>query len=145
MSKITDNIYDIEDIFVVKIKDDYKTIKTNDGYTQQFNPNFCHFVERFLLETRDGLGIEIETFSECFTGETISCRENIKKDSNIPKMFEFMYPLPTSYLTKEELESGKIRTRRLYQIFQLVNYERFKQEELENNKIKKIGSKKWKK
>ena len=140
MSKITDNLYDINDIFIIKIKDEYK-IKTNDEYIQTFNPNFCHFVERFLLETKDELKIEIETFSECFTGETISCRENLKKDNDIPEMFEFMYPLPKEYLTKDELESGKIRTLRLYQIFQLINYERFnKQEELGSSKVKKIGN-----
>lgn len=140
MSKLTDNIYDIEDIFIVKIKEDYKVVKTSDGYTQQFNPNFCHFTERFVLLTPDEKNIEMEIFSECFTGEGISYRENIKKDDSIPKMFEFIYPLPTKYLTKEEIESGKIRTRRLYQIFQLVNYEMFKQT-AEKNKVKKLGSK----
>lgn len=143
MSKITDNIYDINDIFVVKIKNDYKEINTNDGYIQTFNPNFCQFVERFLLDTCDGLKYEMELYTECFTGETVSLRENINKNMNIPNMFEFMYPLPEKYLTEEEIKTGKIRTVRLYQIFQLLNYEMFKSMEVEEkSKTKKIGVKK---
>lgn len=143
MSKITDNIYDINDIFVVKIKNDYKEINTNDGYIQTFNPNFCQFVERFLLDTSDGLKYEMELYTECFTGETVSLRENINKNMNIPNMFEFMYPLPEKYLTEEEIKTGKIRTVRLYQIFQLLNYEMFKSMEIEEkSKTKKIGVKK---
>ncbi len=143
MSKITDNIYDINDIFVVKIKNDYKEINTNDGYIQTFNPNFCQFVERFLLDTSDGLKYEMELYTECFTGETVSLRENINKNMNIPNMFEFIYPLPEKYLTEEEIKTGKIRTVRLYQIFQLLNYEMFKSMEVEEkSKTKKIGVKK---
>lgn len=143
MSKITDNIYDINDIFVVKIKNDYKEINTSDGYIQTFNPNFCQFVERFLLDTSDGLKYEMELYTECFTGETVSLRENINKNMNIPNMFEFMYPLPEKYLTEEEIKTGKIRTVRLYQIFQLLNYEMFKSMEVEEkSKTKKIGVKK---
>ncbi len=143
MSKITDNIYDINDIFVVKIKNDYKEINTNDGYIQTFNPNFCQFVERFLLDTNDGLKYEMELYTECFTGETVSLRENINKNINIPNMFELMYPLPEKYLTEEEIKTGKIRTVRLYQIFQLLNYEMFKSMEVEEKpKTKKIGVKK---
>ncbi len=143
MSKITDNIYDINDIFVVKIKNDYKEINTNDGYIQTFNPNFCQFVERFLLDTSDGLKYEMELYTECFTGETVSLRENINKNMNIPNMFEFIYPLPEKYLTEEEIKTGKIRTVRLYQIFQLLNYEMFKSMEIEEkSKTKKIGVKK---
>lgn len=143
MSKITDNIYDINDIFVVKIKNDYKEINTNDGYIQTFNPNFCQFVERFLLDTSDGLKYEMELYTECFTGETVSLRENVNKNINIPNMFEFMYPLPEKYLTEEEIKTGKIRTVRLYQIFQLLNYEMFKSMEVEEKtKTKKIGVKK---
>lgn len=143
MSKITDNIYDINDIFVVKIKNDYKEINTNDGYIQTFNPNFCQFVERFLLDTSDGLKYEMELYTECFTGETVSLRENINKNMNIPNMFEFIYPLPEKYLTDEEIKTGKIRTVRLYQIFQLLNYEMFKSMEVEEkSKTKKIGVKK---
>ena len=143
MSKITDNIYDINDIFVVKIKNDYKEINTSDGYIQTFNPNFCQFVERFLLDTSDGFKYEMELYTECFTGETVSSRENVNKNINIPNMFEFMYPLPEKYLTEEEIETGKIRTVRLYQIFQLLNYEMFKIEKVEEKtKTKKIGVKK---
>ncbi len=143
MSKITDNIYDINDIFVVKIKNDYKEINTNDGYIQTFNSNFCQFVERFLLDTSDGLKYEMELYTECFTGETVSLRENVNKNINIPNMFEFMYPLPEKYLTEEEIKTGKIRTVRLYQIFQLLNYEMFKSMEVEEKtKTKKIGVKK---
>lgn len=143
MSKITDNIYDVKDIFVVKIKNDYKEINTNDGYIQTFNPNFCQFVERFLLDTSDGLKYEMELYTECFTGETVSLRENVNKNINIPNMFEFMYPLPEKYLTEEEIKTGRIRTVRLYQIFQLLNYEMFKSMEVgEKTKTKKIGVKK---
>ena len=141
MSKITDNIYDINDIFVVKIKKDYKEINTSDGYIQTFNPNFCQFVERFLLDTSDGLKYEMELYTECFTGETVFLRENINKNMSIPNMFEFMYQLPEKYLTEEEIKTGKIRTVRLYQIFQLLNYEMFKSLEVEEKvKTKKIGA-----
>ena len=63
-----------------KISNDYKEINTNDGYIQTFNPNFCQFVERFLLDTSDGLKYEMELYTECFTGETVSLRENINKN-----------------------------------------------------------------
>ena len=85
----------------------------------------------------------MELYTECFTGETVSLRENINKNMNIPNMFEFMYPLPEKYLTEEEIKTGKIRTVRLYQIFQLLNYEMFKSMEVEEkSKTKKIGVKK---
>ena len=107
MSKVTDNTFNINDLYIAKIKEDYK-ININGEYTEYFNSNFYYLLEKFALEYNSN--IQVEIYTECFTGEDLSIRENIQKDSLIPDMFEILEPLPKEYLTKEEIKDNRIRT-----------------------------------
>lgn len=138
MSKVTDNTFNINDLYIAKIKEDYK-ININGEYTEYFNPNFYYLLEKFSLENNSN--IQIEIYTECFTGEDISIRENIQKDSLIPDMFEVLEPLPKEYLTKEEIKDNRIRTLRLFQIFQMINYQNMMNIKDDKVKVKELGKK----
>lgn len=138
MSKVTDNTFNINDLYIAKIKEDYK-ININGEYTEYFNPNFYYLLEKFALENNSN--IQIEIYTECFTGEDLSIRENIQKDSLIPDMFEILEPLPKEYLTKEEIMNKKVRTLRLFQIFQMINYQNMMNIKDDKVKVKELGKK----
>ena len=138
MSKVTDNTFNINDLYIAKIKEDYK-ININGEYTEYFNPNFYYLLEKFSLENNSN--IQIEIYTECFTGEDISIRENIKKDDSLPDMFEILEPLPKEYLTKEEIKDNRIRTLHLFQIFQMINYQNMMNIKDDKVKVKELGKK----
>ena len=138
MSKVTDNTFNINDLYIAKIKEDYK-ININGEYTEYFNPNFYYLLEKFVLENNSN--IQIEIYTECFTGEDISIRENIKKDDSLPDMFEVLEPLPKEYLTKEEIKDNRIRTLHLFQIFQVINYQNMMNIKDDKVKVKSLGKK----
>ena len=138
MSKVTDNTFNINDLYIAKIKEDYK-ININGECTEYFNPNFYYLLEKFALENNSN--IQIEIYTECFTGEDISIRENIKKDDYLPDMFEFLEPLPKEYLTKEEIKDNRIRTLHLFQIFQVINYRNMMNIKDDKVKVKSLGKK----
>lgn len=138
MSKVTDNTFNINDLYIAKIKEDYK-ININGEYTEYFNPNFYYILEKFALENNSN--IQIEIYTECFTGEDISIRENIKKDDSLPDMFEFLESLPKEYLTKEEIKDNRIRTLHLFQIFQMINYQNMMNIKDDKVKVKNLGKK----
>ena len=138
MSKVTDNTFNINDLYIAKIKEDYK-ININGEYTEYFNPNFYYLLEKFALENNSN--IQIEIYTECFTGEDLSIRENIQKDSLIPDMFEILEPLPKEYLTKEEIMDKQVRTLRLFQIFQMINYQNMMNIKDDKVKVKELGKK----
>lgn len=138
MSKVTDNTFNINDLYIAKIKEDYK-ININGEYTEYFNPNFYYLLEKFSLENNSN--IQIEIYTECFTGEDISIRENIKKDDSFPDMFEVLEPLPKEYLTKEEIMDKQVRTLRLFQIFQMINYQNMMNIKDDKVKVKELGKK----
>ena len=138
MSKVTDNTFNINDLYIAKIKEDYK-ININGEYTEYFNPNFYYLLEKFSLENNSN--IQIEIYTECFTGEDLSIRENIQKDSLIPDMFEILEPLPKEYLTKEEIMNKQVRTLRLFQIFQMINYQNMMNIKEDKVKVKSLGKK----
>ena len=138
MSKVTDNTFNINDLYIAKIKEDYK-ISINGEYTEYFNPNIYYLLEKFSLENNSN--IQIEIYTECFTGEDISIRENIKKDDSLPDMFEILEPLPKEYLTKEEIKDNRIRTLHLFQIFQVINYRNMMNIKDDKVKVKSLGKK----
>ena len=138
MSKVTDNTFNINDLYIAKIKEDYK-ININGECTEYFNPNFYYLLEKFALENNSN--IQIEIYTECFTGEDISIRENIKKDDYLPDMFEFLEPLPKEYLNKEEIKDNRIRTLHLFQIFQVINYQNMMNIKDDKVKVKNLGKK----
>ena len=138
MSKVTDNTFNINDLYIAKIKEDYK-ISINGEYTEYFNPNFYYLLEKFSLENNSN--IQIEIYTECFTGEDISIRENIKKNDYLPDMFVFLEPLPKEYLTKEEIKDNRIRTLHLFQIFQMINYQNMMDIKEDKVKVKSLGKK----
>ena len=138
MSKVTDNIFNINDLYIAKIKEDYK-VNINGEYTEYFNSNFYYLLEKFVLENNSN--IQIEIYTECFTGEDISIRENIKKDDSLPDMFEILEPLPKEYLTKEEIKDNRIRTLHLFQIFQVINYRNMMNIKDDKVKVKSLGKK----
>ena len=138
MSKVTDNTFNINDLYIAKIKEDYK-ININGECTEYFNSNFYYLLEKFALENNSN--IQIEIYTECFTGEDISIRENIKKNDYLPDMFEFLEPLPKEYLTKEEIKDNRIRTLHLFQIFQVINYQNIMNIKDDKVKVKNLGKK----
>ena len=138
MSKVTDNIFNINDLYIAKIKEDYK-VNINGEYTEYFNSNFYYLLEKFALEYNSN--IQVEIYTECFTGEDISIRENIKKDDSLPDMFEVLEPLPKEYLTKEEIKDNRIRTLHLFQIFQMINYQNMMNIKDDKVKVKSLGKK----
>ena len=138
MSKVTDNTFNINDLYIAKIKEDYK-ININGECTKYFNSNFYYLLEKFTLENNSN--IQIEIYTECFTGEDISIRENIKKNDYLPDMFEFLEPLPKEYLTKEEIKDNRIRTLHLFQIFQVINYQNMMNIKDDKVKVKNLGKK----
>ena len=138
MSKVTDNTFNINDLYIAKIKEDYK-VNINGEYTKYFNSNFYYLLEKFALENNSN--IQIEIYTECFTGEDISIRENIKKNDYLPDMFEFLEPLPKEYLTKEEIKDNRIRTLHLFQIFQVINYQNMMNIKDDKVKVKNLGKK----
>ena len=138
MSKVTDNTFDINDLYIAKIKEDYK-VNINGEYTDYFNPNFYYLLEKFALE--DNSNIKIEIYTECFTGEDVSIRENVKKDNLLPDMFDFIIPLPIEYLNKEEIKDNRIRTLHLFQIFQMINYQNIINMKEDKVKVKSLGKK----
>ena len=138
MSKVTDNTFNINDLYIAKIKEDYK-ININGECTEYFNSNFYYLLEKFALENNSN--IQIEIYTECFTGEDLSIRENIQKDSLIPDMFEILEPLPKEYLTKEEIMNKQVRTLRLFQIFQMINYQNLMNIKDDKVKVKSLGKK----
>ena len=138
MSKVTDNIFNINDLYIAKIKEDYK-VNINGEYTEYFNSNFYYLLEKFALEYNSN--IQVEIYTECFTGEDISIRENIKKDDSLPDMFEVLEPLPKEYLTKEEIKDNQIRTLHLFQIFQMINYQNMMNIKDDKVKVKSLGKK----
>ena len=138
MSKVTDNTFNINDLYIAKIKDDYK-VNINGEYTEYFNPNFYYLLEKFCLE--DKSSIQMEIYTECLTGEDLSIRENISKDSLIPDMFESLIPLPKEYLNREEIMDKRVRTLRLFQIFQMINYQNMMDIKEDKVKVKRLGKK----
>ena len=138
MSKVTDNTFNINDLYIAKIKEDYK-VNINGEYTEYFNSNFYYLLEKFALEYNSN--IQVEIYTECFTGEDISIRENIKKDDSLPDMFEILEPLPKEYLTKEEIKDNRIRTLHLFQIFQMINYQNMMNIKDDKVKVKELGKK----
>ena len=138
MSKVTDNTFYINDLYIAKIKEDYK-VNINGEYTEYFNSNFYYLLEKFALEYNSN--IQVEIYTECFTGEDISIRENIKKDDSLPDMFEILEPLPKEYLTKEEIKDNRIRTLHLFQIFQMINYQNMMNIKDDKVKVKELGKK----
>lgn len=138
MSKVTDNTFNINDLYIAKIKEDYK-VNINGEYTKYFNSNFYYILEKFALENNSN--IQIEIYTECFTGEDISIRENIKKDDYLPDMFEFLESLPKEYLNKEEIKDNRIRTLHLFQIFQVINYQNMMNIKDDKVKVKNLGKK----
>ena len=138
MSKVTDNTFNINDLYIAKIKEDYK-VNINGECTEYFNPNFYYLLEKFALENNSN--IQIEIYTECFTGEDISIRENIKKDDYLPDMFEFLESLPKEYLNKEEIKDNRIRTLHLFQIFQVINYQNMMNIKDDKVKVKNLGKK----
>ena len=138
MSKVTDNTFNINDLYIAKIKEDYK-VNINGEYTEYFNSNFYYLLEKFALEYNSN--IQVEIYTECFTGEDLSIRENIQKDSLIPDMFEILEPLPKEYLTKEEIKDNRIRTLHLFQIFQMINYQNMMNIKDDKVKVKELGKK----
>ena len=94
-----------------------------------------------MSKVTDNSNIQIEIYTECFTGEDISIRENIKKDDYLPDMFEFLESLPKEYLTKEEIKDNRIRTLHLFQIFQMINYQNMMNIKDDKVKVKSLGKK----
>lgn len=138
MSLLTENIYDINDLYVIKLKDNYKDYlpdnknKQDNEYIECFNPSFYYIVERCLIENKPS-GF-YEYYTECMIGKDLVYRVIENKDEKNPEIFAEVYSFPKQYFNKEELKNKKTTTSRIFQIFQEINYVNNKEE----NNIKKL-------
>lgn len=143
MSLLRENIYDIKDLYVVKLNDNYKDFlpnnkKENDDnkYIECFNPNFYYIVERCLIENKPS-GF-YEYYTECIVGRDLFYRVIEKNDEKTPEIFREIYLFPKEYISKEELKQGKITTSRIFQIFQEINFSKTISDNKEKTYVKKI-------
>jgi len=120
MSNLNENIYDIKDLYIVKLNEDYIERKSDD-YIQYFNKDLKFIVEKFNVQKTGDLPYYVEYYMECITEQDLSNRRSKHEFTSIPHVFSSVEEFPIEYLTEEEKQSGKITTMRLFQIFQEIN------------------------
>ena len=122
MSNFTDSYYDINEVSVVTLNEDYiENIKQDEGYIKSFNPNLAFFVKRFYIQKEKNTPYYYEIYTECISGQDVYVREDTKKFRTLPKLFKTLKPFPIEYLDEEELKTGKVSFMRLFEIFQEMN------------------------
>ena len=142
MSTLTENIYDINDLYIVKLGEDYKRYLPNNSKgdeledVEYFNSNIYYIVERCLIENKPS-GFH-EFYTECIVGRDLFYRIIERKDENIPEIFKEIYEFPKEYFSKEELKHGKITTSRVFQIFQEINFSKTIEDNKEKTFVKRI-------
>lgn len=125
MSGLTENIYDIKDLCIVKLKENYLDYLPNDKIkeeeikdTEYFNPNLYYIVEKCIIRNRE----YCEFYTECIVGRDFYRRIDEQPITDIPLIFEEIYPFNKEWLSKEERMDGRVTTSRLFQIFQQLNF-----------------------
>ena len=120
MSNLTENVYNIADLYVVKLKKEIASQEKSE-YMEFFNPNLFFIVEKFVIKKDDGLPYFFEAYTECITGRDLFMNESREGSHDIPNVFESMEEFQEDYLNEEEKQTGKITTSRIFQIFQEIN------------------------
>ena len=120
MSNLTENVYNIADLYVVKLKEEMASYE-KAGYMEFFNPNLFFIVEKFVVKKDDGLPYFFEVYMECITGRDLYMNESREETQGLPNVFESIEEFPNDYLYEEEKQTGKITTSRIFQIFQEIN------------------------
>lgn len=122
MSRLTENIYGIKDLYLIKFKEDYlKKFDQEEGYIKYFNSGLKYIVEKFTIDDNITKKPYFEVYTECITGQDFYKREDKESFDDIPDIFESILDFPIEYLDEEEKRSGKVTTMRLFQIFQEIN------------------------
>lgn len=120
MSGLRDTIYDIKDLYIVKLNENY--VERNiDDYIHCYNKDLKFIVEKFCLQKEGELPYYIEYYTECITEQDLSNRRSKHPFKTIPNVFSSIEEFPLEYLTEEEKKLGQVNTMRLFQIFQEIN------------------------
>lgn len=123
MSGLTENIYEIRDLYIVKLKENYLDYLPNNNLkeeikdTEYFNVDLYYIVEKCIVNNRD----YCEFYTECIVGRDFYSRIDEKPITDTPLIFEEIYPFNKEWLSKEERMDGRVTTSRLFQIFQQLN------------------------
>lgn len=116
-----ENVYNIEDLYIVTLKEDFIKHSKEEEYIESFNQNLSFIAERFYIEKGNGLPYFFEAYTECMTGVDLSKREGEEPFQEIPSTFLEVEKFPVDYLDEEERKTGKIKTVHLFQIFVEMN------------------------
>ena len=119
MSSLRENIYDIKDLYIVKLNNEY--VEKKGDYIQYYNRDLKFIVEKFSMEKIGELPYYSEIYTECITEQDLYSRHSSKPFRRMPKVFSSLEEFPKEYLTEEELKTEKVSTMRLFQIFQEIN------------------------
>ena len=105
-----ENVFDLDSLCIVKLK--------NNSLENYFE-DIYYIVEKYAEESKDGY---YEIYTECITDKDIYERSSREKFKEIPEVFSIIREFPRTFCTEEELASRKIRTHRLFYLFQQLNY-----------------------
>jgi len=123
MSQLMENVYDIKELYVVKLDENYKeylpNLKNNIEDVEYFNTNLYYIVEKFKIDSKNNNVYEF--YTECVVGRCFFERLINNQDESIPNIFSEFYKFPIECLSSRERTEGKISTSRIFQIFQQIN------------------------
>lgn len=140
MSKHMEVEYLIEELFIVEFNSECIKELERRG----LDANNLFILEKFCLKKGKDLPYYYETYKEAITNFEIYHRQGEDEFSYLPYFIKQMEPLPFEYLTKEERDSGKITSVRVFEIYRKINQNRIVNQEVKSNdKTYKKGKKKW--
>ena len=140
MSNLTQNLYKIDDLYIVKFKDNWEYDVNNQELNSHEFP-FC--LDTFYIIEREKIKDEFkynEYYEECITGIDFYSRSEYKDFNDVPPIFISIETIPLEYFTEEELASHLVSSSRLFVIFQLLNFKELTKEK-EKPKVLKYGEK----
>lgn len=132
--------YGINDIYIVKFKEDYKKYLNNNKEFSEvtLNTNLYYIVERFSYENNIH-ALYVDSYKECVGGLEFYEYRSHKKIEEIPPIFSEMYKFPEELLTEDEKKTKMISSNRLYYISLNMNIDLLSNdEEKKNSFVKKL-------
>ncbi len=143
MSNLTQNVYNIEDLYLVKFKENYKEYLSENGKMREkdgfyFSPDTYYLVERTVIKENFKYD---EYYEECITGIDFYTRSDYRELNDIPPIFECVETLPLDYFNESELETHQVTSSRLFIVFQQINFPGLQNKKSENSKILRYGEK----
>lgn len=125
MSGLTENKYDVKNLYIVKFSDEYQNylkINNNDLNTNYLDSINYFIVERNLIkEGTSNHETYYEFYTECVLGQDFYERSSNKKITELPEIFGEIYLFPIECLTDDEKKIGSITTSSIFQIFMKIN------------------------